>query len=478
MCAGGCGAPKPDAAPVAEIRRNSPDTDEAPPPSKPVVAEPEPEPPKRGPVWPEILGPSQGQLPMPREELVWLDSLKDGIELARIEKRPILVVARCPESKQFTGLDETLQRPDGELELLLRQFVTVRLTNAWDFDYRILQADVLQDGDCSFWAWMLTETGGPLATFGGRDHEGEDTRVSLPGIQAAARRVLGYYFDPRRPDWQIDPKSPDLSGPVVTVREALPTAYETWKDVFRKGLADVACLRCHQSQEIALENHASVAGVAKAMLLWPYPENVGLKLDRDDGLKVTAIDPSGALAKTGLEVGDVLGSANDRRLYSQSDFRAVLHESPYVGATLRLRWMHGDEMREAEVVLKDGWREMGPEVLAWRRSLVFGPLGPVPGFYPKRLNDGLRKKLRVPQTTMAVEPQMAADSPAVRSGLHPSDVVLAVNGHNPPYDEHAWIVWFRRTAIPNQLTPLDVVSTRNGQRRKQMITPIPYRPTE
>lgn len=473
----GCGK-KPEApTPVAEIRRNSPDEDSAPPPSKPVISEPAPEPLKRGPVWPEILGPSEGQLPAPREQLVWLDSLKDGLELARVEKRPLLVVARCPESKQFTEIDALLQRPDSEGELLLRQFVTVRLTNAWDFDYRLLRSEALQDGDCSFWAWMLTETGGALATFGGRDHEGENTRISLASFRAAARRVLGYYFDPRRPDWQIDPKSPDLSSPPLSVREALPVGYQMWKDDFRKGLKDTACLRCHQSQEIVLEHNSTLAGL-KAMLLWPYPENVGLKLDRDDGLTVTAVDPASVAAKAGFEAGDVLGSANDRRLFSQSDLRSVLQDLPYQGGTLRLRWMHGGEMREGTLVLKDDWREMPPQVLAWRRSLVFGPLGLVPGFFPKALNDGQRKKLRIPLNTMAVQPQMNADSPVVSAGLQPSDVVIAVNGHNPDYDEHTFIVWFRRNAIPNQLNPLDVVSTRNGQRRKQMIKPISYRPTE
>jgi hypothetical protein len=483
LWASGCGAPKTaEPTPVVENRRNFHKDDDAPPPTKPQsqASEPEAPPKPRGPVWPEILGPAQGSRPAPRSELVWLTSLKDATELARVEKRPILVIARCPESKQFAALDEQIQNPSGETEQWLRQFITVRLTDAWDFDYRMLQPDALQDGDCSLWAWMLTESGAPLATFGGRDHEGDESRVSLSALRRTAERVLGYCFDPRRPDWNIDPKPPDLTGPAQSIRVALEPGYVLWKDTFRKGLSDVKCLRCHQAQEIVYEQRSTYAEFdhSRVMLVWPYPENIGMTLDRDDGLKVTAVRDASVAAKAGLQAGDVLGSANDRRLFSQSDLRAVLQSQPHLGGTLRLRWMRGEDLMEGTLQFPEIWREMGPEILAWRASLVFGPLGPVPGFYPKEVNDGVRKKLRIPSNTMAVEPQMTSDSPSARAGLKPNDIVVAVNGHRPPVDEHAFIVWFRRNVVFDRPTTLDVVNTRNGQLRKQIITPIPYRPTE
>src|SRR5205807_1639932 len=82
-----------------------------------------------------------------------------------------------------------------------------------------------------------------------------------------------------------------------------------------------------------------VAGKVRDTQIWPLPENVGVKVDRDDGLRVTEVRPDSPAAHAGLQSGDELAAAGGRRLFSQADFRGVLHRGPRAAGSIEVVWI-------------------------------------------------------------------------------------------------------------------------------------------
>src|SRR5687768_5347436 len=100
------------------------------------------------PNWQEILGPTQATLPAARaglEEAVrvpsfqktavpslirWETDIKKALDLAKSENRPLFVTMRCLPCRSCSDFDKDVLEGGQDLDPLLRQFVTVRLTSA------------------------------------------------------------------------------------------------------------------------------------------------------------------------------------------------------------------------------------------------------------------------------------------------------------------------------------------------------------
>jgi hypothetical protein len=108
------------------------------------------------PNWEEILGPTKATIPAARaalEEAVkipsfqktaipslirWETDLKTAFELAKSEQRPLFVTMRCLPCRSCSDFDKDVLDGGADLDPLLRQFVTVRLTSAKDIDLNLL----------------------------------------------------------------------------------------------------------------------------------------------------------------------------------------------------------------------------------------------------------------------------------------------------------------------------------------------------
>ena len=411
------------------------------------------------PPWEEILGPARGEWPEREEQVVWRTDLAEALREAREEDRPLFVTARCLPCQQCAAFDQDVLEGGDELSPLLARFVTLRLTRAEDLDLRLLQVEGYQDLDLSWWAHVLSPDGRTYAIFGGRDEVSDTTRVSVPALARTLERVLDHHADPRRAAWDVDGAAPDLSAPVQTP-EDLP-GYAAWRARSPDAAAQ-SCLHCHQVAEILREPALDDGTFDKRrdVQVWPLPENVGIVLDRDDGLLVTEVLPESPAARTGLEAGDRLGAAGDRRLFGQADLRGVLHRLPMRATELRLVWSRGEQILEGTLELEPGWRAT---VLDWRMSISQGNIGPSPGFpFPLR---GPREG--VAKGRMSVTPffgKDAARSTAFAAGLRPHHVIVAVNGESPDLFGRSFLVWFRLEHEHGQEVTLSVLD--RGQPRE------------
>src|SRR5687767_7805840 len=395
------------------------------------------------PNWKEILGPPRAEIPLPLDKVVWRHDVDAALAEAKRDNKPLFLTMRCLPCKQCSAFDKEVLEGGAELNPVLARFVTVRLTNAANIDLRIFPVEGFQDLDMSWWGWFLSPEGRTYGIYGGRDHISDATRISKAGLVTALWRVLNHHYDPRRRSWNIDGPLPNLGGNAQTPRQ-LP-GYASWQKKLPAAERKAgSCIHCHQVNDIlrtpAVE--AKTFDKRRDVEVWPLPENVGLTLDRDDGLLVKAVMPESAAAKAGLIAGDRIGAAGGRRMFTQTDFRGVLHRGPRDAGSIDLAWSRGNEVQNGTLQLGAGWR---PTVLDWRMSISQGVIGCYPGFFPLSVTPSKRKQLGLSTNAMAIEPYMgrATNSAPYRAGLRGSDIVTAVNGATTNLVGRAFLVWLR-----------------------------------
>jgi hypothetical protein len=441
--------------------------------------------------WDQILRPQSTPLPPPRDglevsielpthrkevaktQIKWEPDLRAGLAVAKRENRPVFVTFRCLPCKSCSEFDKTVLEGGPDLNPLFLQFVTVRLTSTKDVDLRLLPMPQFQDLDVSWWSWFLSPDGRVYGVFGGRDAAGDQSRTSKAALVNAMNRVLAHHYDPRRPAWDVDGPAPEADGKAATPVD-LP-GFGSWLKVRRNAetYAQQNCVHCHQTSEILRQGEIDAGRFDKRrdLQVWPFPENVGVEVDRDDGLKVTAVTADSPAAKAGLRAGDRLGAAGGRALFGQADFRGVLHRAPLGATSVDVRWLRDDKVMAGTLDLPDGWRKTD---ISWRASVVEGNVGAAPGFWPVAVADPVRRKLDLSPDTMAVKPLVGAPkgtvSPAAAAGLKGDDVIVAVNGESPNLINRPFLAYFRMKFEPGDEVVLTVKGA-DGEERK-----VTYRP--
>jgi hypothetical protein len=382
-------------------------------------------------------------MPAPRPKVFWESDLAATLKTAQAENRPVFVTMRCVPCKQCSDFDKSVLEGGPELDPLLAHFETVRITSASGVDFRLLPMEGFQDFDLSWWGWFLSPEGRLYGVFGGRDSTSDSARVSVPALQHALERVLAYHYDPRHKTWDVDGPTPDLSGEAQTP-EKLP-GFASWAK--HRSDPKATCLHCHEIAEILRQPaiDAKTFDKTKDFDMWPYPENVGVRVSRDDGLVVTLVDPPSPAGKLGIKSGDMLVAAEGRRLFSQADLRAALQRGPRGGGKIDVMWLHAADgsLAKGELEVEDGWRKND---VSWRKSVAEGEYGAHPGlawFFQAKPEE--RKKFNLPEDSMAIRPFFGKESGwlAMKAGVRPDDWILAVNGQSPDLGGREFLVWFR-----------------------------------
>ncbi|MCZ6836807.1 MAG: thioredoxin family protein [Planctomycetota bacterium] len=424
--------------------------------------------------WQTVLGPAQGEWPDPLPDVQWREHVRGALLEARSTGRPLFVTFRCLPCKQCADFDKDVLEGSPDLTPLLKQFITVRLTDANDLDLNVFPAQGFQDLDLSWWGYFLSPQGRVYGIFGGRDHVSDSTRISEAALVNTLKRVLAHHYDPRRALWDIDGPAPDLGlssrGPNQL------EGYDSWAGR-RDWVSEQNCLHCHQVAEV-FRQPAIDAGTFKKndadLRMWPLPENVGLEVDRDHGLLIKVVEPDSAAASAGLQSGDILAAAGGRRLFGQADFRGVLHRQANPTGSIDVQWWRDDRLMSGTLKLESGWRET---VLNWRASISGGNIGAHTGFaWP---NKGPRDAVidREPGGSegggMSIRPWLGNDHkrwPAYAAGLRDHHVIVAVDGESPDLFGRPFLVWFRLRHEPGDEVTLTV---RDGDELRKITYRLP-----
>ena len=400
-------------------------------------------------LWQTILSTPAAAIPAdpaPGGEVVWRDNFELALAEAAGSGRPLLVTWRCLPCKQCAEFDKEILDGSDSLDPLLRRFVTVRLTDASLLDERFFPYRTHQDLDLSWWAYFLSPQGDLYAVFGGKDHVSENTRISEAAFENTLRRVLSHHADPRRVQWDVD--RPMGTSSLVEHGPRDTPGYRLLLEK-RPGMEQPhaeygSCLHCHQVGDM-LTMEALADGdftVDAFMGRWPLPENVGLLLDRDDGLLVTQVQRGSPAAEAGLQPGDRLAMAESTRLFGQADFRGVLHRAGAGADSLTVAWTRDGEVNFGTLVVADGWRRGNN---AWRKTVYDGVYGPGMGFFP--LNGPRAGKGQ----GLSIKPWMGptpSERPVFSTGLRPNMEIVAINGMEDDLPTRELITWFRLSHQP------------------------------
>jgi len=140
-------------------------------------------------------------------------------------------------------------------------------------------------------------------------------------------------------------------------------------------------------------------------------------LDGPRGALVTSVDEGGGAARAGLRPGDIVLAVGSLPVLQAGDLaRAIAGEPP--GTEVRLEvWRDGDRMVLAAGI---GSHDEGPDEVSSPREPAPSPLGLV----VRPLSAGEREASGM-HTGVVVEETGGA---AARAGIHPGDVILAING--------------------------------------------------
>ena len=355
---------------------------------------------------------------------------------------------------------------DGSPKLtpLLRRFVTVRLTDAAFLDERYFPFKTHQDLDLSWWAYFLSSEGEYYGVFGGKDHVSAATRISESALVKSMKRVLAHHYDPRRKKWNMDlpvgfasktksnPK--DLKG-YQLLRKIRP---ELGKPFQLLG----TCIHCHQVGDMlniqAMDDET--INLDQFTGQWPLQENVGILLDRDDGLLVKQVTPLSPAAEAGIKADDQLGMANGMRLYGQADFRGLLHRSAIGGDLIQVAWTREGQAQASILRVRTGWRKTEN---SWRKTVYDGVYGPGMGFFPlKGPKSGKGQGLSV-KPWMGQNPK---DRPIYQTGLRANMEIIEINGMTQDMETRQLIAWFRLNYKSGQEVTYTI---RGGQQFKYIL---------
>lgn len=421
-----------------------------------------------GPDWRDVLSRPLVSPPLPgaepQREVVWRDQLGPAMEEAKRTGRPLFVTLRCLPCKQCADFDKAVLEGGSELDPLLKQFITVRLTDAATIDLRMMPIEGYQDLDLSWWGYFFSPEGRLYGIFGGRDHISDATRISTPALANTLQRVLEHHYDVRRPGWNIDGPPPEFNRAKPEIREL--QGWDNWSAA-RPWTANAKCVHCHEVAEV-LRQPAIDAGTFDKLRVaeaWPLPENVGIEVDRDHGLRVIRVEPGSAAERAGVQIGDELAAAGDRRLFGQADFRGVLHRGPRGAGEIELVWLRGGRVMQGTLNVEEGWRETP---IDWRMSVAFGNIGAFPGFWlaPNSADTG----------SLNLKPHFGKNmkSPAYDAGLRPNHTVIAVDGQSPDIKGRAFFIWFRMRYEPGDTVTLTI---KDGEKMRDIrYTLAPHHP--
>lgn len=311
------------------------------------------------------------------------------------------------------------------------------------------------DFDMTWYGFFMNADGTVYARYGSRNGERKDSDklMSISGLKKTMQRALDIHKSyPGNKDGLKDKKGAAMKYPTA---DRIPWINAKVKnDPLPKG-----CIHCHHVWQGLRRDEIDNKKPLSDSLVWiyPLPDNIGLKIDIDDGTKVKEIVAGSPAEKAGLKAGDEIQKINGQTIASMADIQWVLQNSA-AKATLKVDAMRGSESKSFTISLSGSWKEYD---ITWRESLWEIR----PGFRAVDATDDEKKKAGVDGNKLALKVKFVfQNGPAMKSGVKQDDVLVEFDGKSDSMDESHFIALVRQKYAVGAKVP--AVFMRNGKRVK------------
>jgi predicted metalloprotease with PDZ domain len=304
----------------------------------------------------------------------------------------------------------------------------------FDFDY-----------DLTWAGFFVNANEVVLGRYGSRTARSAESQMTLEGLRYAMQSALTRHRE--------DTGAKPLLRRMPSFVDDTPAA---------KQLSAKACIHCHQVYDFRRDELQRDGKWSRDdVWVYPFPENVGLTLEVDQGNRVTKVTEGSAAARAGLRAADVLEQINDLPVASIADVQYALHRAPAKGE-VPVSWLRANEKHSGTLSLAEGWRKTD---VSWRWSLR--SLEPLPCVQGVDLDAAEKKALGLPPQRLAFR-QAAFVHPAARqAGLQAGDVILGVENETLDFTARQFTAHLRLTYNVGDVVRLVVV--REG---KQLVVPL------
>jgi hypothetical protein len=326
----------------------------------------------------------------------------------------------------------------------------VRVVTIDDIDLGLFQFDY----DQTWCAFFVNADGTIYGRYGTRAAGGANstTHVSVASFRKTMQRILELHKD-----------YPSNKAQLTSKRGRKPE-YRIPKDIPR--VEHRHCIECHQVRGNELRHKWQKKRLTAADI-WPYPlpENFGLKMDVDDGLRVKTVVSNSLAERAGIAKGDELVTLEGQRLVSQADIQWVLHRAPVKTKLVVVLKRGGKELRKT-LSLSGAWKESD---LSWRASTRPGLRY---GLRSEPLSAAKRKQVDVAADRLAlvVKDMEAERTTGLRkAGLRVGDVIIAVDGKTGAMTESQFLAHVRLSHPPDDEVKLTVL---RGKERMDLTIPM------
>lgn len=389
----------------------------------------------------------------------WIyDDLPRALDQAKASGKPVLVVLRCVPCPPGRSLDTQVMKPDKDLEKLEQNFVCVRVIQTKGLDLKLFQYDY----DQSWCAFFLNADRTIYGRYGTRITRGpqSDSLLTLASFRKAMERALelhkGYPGNKellagklgKEPDYPVPEQIPGLQE-----RAKGPTTRQT-------------CIHCHMVREYAIRAKWQEKRLAPSDLwIYPMPDNIGLAMEVDDGLRVKSVIPESLAGKAGLVAGDELVTLNGQGLISLADIQWALHTTPTEGRLMVTLRRKGTTL-DKTVALSGNWKESD---LAWRASSWYG-LRQGLKVDPLTVTEKKQRGLADDQLGLVIRGLFGPKAAALqKAGLKPNDVIVAIDGKSAAMTESQFLAYLRLSHGPDDSVKLTVL---RGKDRQELTIPM------
>ncbi|MCX7423955.1 MAG: PDZ domain-containing protein [Planctomycetia bacterium] len=328
------------------------------------------------------------------------------------------------------------------------------------------------DYDATWTAFFTDSKLNVYSRYGGRDQGDPEARLSKPSLLHTMNQVLaahqevlvlraaGQIVPPslkpntaivppaKEPPNSPRPSTSDRERPNVGLPLFQPISEEVKKpeEMLLLKKSHQGCIHCHQVKEYSLLQAYHDGRFSRDLLFtFPFPESLGIEINRVFGHRIAKIRPESAASIGGLQMDDEIARINDVPIRSELDLRWALHRlsqsasqvtflvrrpnsskdtSEKTDSPTSLNKPADSKLVTLSLKLPNRWRE---SELSWRKSSRSIPADW--GFRAAALTASQRRETNLPAEGLAIRVlSMKPRGLAAAVGLQKDDVIIALDG--------------------------------------------------